>query len=576
MSALREIIAKFGIELDDKELEKGHEHVEGMIGKLKEFGEIVITAFAVEKIKEFVFGLAEQAEGLGKQAEMLGVSAGALQEWQYAASLVGVGADEVTSAMMRLEKGAASAAEKGKGPAADAFRKLGITAKDASGEIKPVEQLMEEVADGLEKTEDPAKRTQIAMGLFGRAGAKLIPLLKEGSGGIRKYRAELEELGGGINEGFIEKSKEMIQNSKRLNMVWLSLKVTIVGALLPYLTEFLVAGRGLAQWILRVTEHSSLLQTGLALLAIKGFMMVSNAIGPLGAGLKMIGTRLLPLIIAFLLLEDAMTFLRGGDSLIGRAIDKAFGPGTSDKVRKWFDDVKKEVSGFFDDLKSRPGKLLDDWHVFTDQLSKDVTDLFGPTFGGILNTAGGMFVSFLDILTGGWTNFSKKTGAVWDEIKLMVSIVAFEFKNMWLLSIGAVQDGFTALWNGLLADAQWVLNMFRKIADALPGQSGVVKSIDDALSALESHKGAGDAVKRVQAAAADTRTGFAARDEDIQSRLNASAYAPQLITQVTVNVPPGTPENMANRVGTAAAQGAGKGADANLRAAHTALKPGGA
>jgi len=103
MSALREILAKFGVEFDTHELEKGHQHVEGMIHQLEHLGASVAVAFGLHEIKEWYENLTEGAIKLKTQAETIGMSADQLQLWQYAAERSHISADGFSMSLNRLQ-----------------------------------------------------------------------------------------------------------------------------------------------------------------------------------------------------------------------------------------------------------------------------------------------------------------------------------------------------------------------------------------------------------------------------------------------------------------------------------------
>ena len=61
-----------------------------------------------------------------------------------------------------------------------AFRALGISLKDNGGNVKTSGDLFLDIAQKFSKMEDGAAKTALAIRLFGRAGAELIPLLNQG------------------------------------------------------------------------------------------------------------------------------------------------------------------------------------------------------------------------------------------------------------------------------------------------------------------------------------------------------------------------------------------------------------
>ena len=83
----------------------------------------------------------------------------------------------------------------GTGEAKDALRFLGIQLRDSSGKMRPMEGLLEDVADALAKIEDPLLRNRIAFKLFDSEGVDVGRMLAAGSEALRQYGDEAERLG---------------------------------------------------------------------------------------------------------------------------------------------------------------------------------------------------------------------------------------------------------------------------------------------------------------------------------------------------------------------------------------------
>lgn len=350
--ALREIIASFGIEFDDKELEKGESSINGMIEKLKKFGPALAEAFVAKEVVEFGMGLAEQAEQLEIHAQVLGMSTDALQKWQFAANLSGVSADELQASLQKMSRTVVQAQGSG-AKLGTAFK--GLDFKRADGTFKDTDELLTDVAATIGGMTDSTLQAAAAAQIFGRSGARMLPFLKKGAAGIAEMKAEVDDLGGGFNEEFIEKSKEMIQDSKRLDFALLGLKVNAVGPLIDLMAEFADGATKIVVELSKWIKNSNATKTALIVLGVAG----AAALLPLLMGIA-------PIVLGFLALEDAITFLTGGDSLIGDWVDENFGPGSQKKVQAFFAAIKD--SGITDALMALRGAFS----IFTDGQPIDV------------------------------------------------------------------------------------------------------------------------------------------------------------------------------------------------------------
>ena len=77
----------------------------------------------------------------------------------------------------------------------DAFDRLGVSTRDAGGNLKSTEQIMMEVADGLKNTADPAIRVKTAFDLMGRSGTAMLQFMAKGSGNMKEFGDKAKQLG---------------------------------------------------------------------------------------------------------------------------------------------------------------------------------------------------------------------------------------------------------------------------------------------------------------------------------------------------------------------------------------------
>jgi len=131
------------------------------------------------------------ADAMNDLSQKTGVSVEALARFKKAASVSGIDIEGVSKKLVKLSKGMFDAANTGKGPASEAFKTLGISATDASGKLKSSEQVMLEVANRFKTMPDGAEKTAIALQLFGKAGADLIPMLNMGGEAIDKMSSKM-------------------------------------------------------------------------------------------------------------------------------------------------------------------------------------------------------------------------------------------------------------------------------------------------------------------------------------------------------------------------------------------------
>ena len=184
------------------------------------------------------------ADATGKMAQKVGLSVEELSKLQYAAKLADVDAGQLQGGLVRLSKGMIEAANN-TGTARNAFAAMGISIKNTDGTLKSSGQVLDEVANKFAGYEDSATKTALAVQLFGRAGADLIPLLNAGASGIKEAGDELERFGAVISTNAAKNAELFNDNITRLTTVGSALGQSIANDILPYLnrltSEFLVA-----------------------------------------------------------------------------------------------------------------------------------------------------------------------------------------------------------------------------------------------------------------------------------------------------------------------------------------------
>jgi hypothetical protein len=392
--ALRELLATFGFAVDTSALSGADSALGNVTESLASMGKGVLAAFAVDAVFSFGRETLQIADALAKQAGALGVSTQQLQGWQHAASLSGSSAEEFTAALTKFTRNVNESGEAAAGPAAKAFKELGVTIKDElTGKLGQPIDLLDGVVAGLENIQDPAKRTALVMDLFGKSGARLLPLFSEGTEGIKALRAEVEELGFGFDEAFLENAQEVNDNVDRVKMGLRGLAIQVIGPMLPDIVELSKGAISVAKsfigWI-KQTNVTRAVVTGLGM----------KALPVLIAGMKTLGSIALRTVAPFLLLEDTVGWLAGDDSAIGEALDKIFGAGTGEAARK---------------------ELLQWFTSFRDLLSNDVVPALksvaeSPLFTGAVKTALDAVLSVLKLIGLALTDNEERAGKLVDSL----------------------------------------------------------------------------------------------------------------------------------------------------------------
>lgn len=237
---------------------------------------------------------ANYAEEIMTTSQQTGIAAEAWSRLKFAAEQSNVQVDTLRAGLFRMGKAAASNSE--------AFAALGISVRDSSGNLKGTEQLFGEVADKLRAIPSEGERGAIAMQLFGRSGRMLLPLLMEGSDGIRKFGDEAERLGIVLDEKAAKAGDDFNDNVDKLKKSVLGLTLQLGQALMPTIQAMVQWITGaVSAWRSWTTEHP---------LLNKAIIVTVTVIGSL---LLICGT----LLKTFSMMQGALAFLQGAQGFLG-------------------------------------------------------------------------------------------------------------------------------------------------------------------------------------------------------------------------------------------------------------------
>jgi TP901 family phage tail tape measure protein len=188
-------------------------------------------------LKEAISETAELGDELSKGAQKAGVTVEALSGLAHAAKLSDVAFEDLVGALAKLAKNMQEAVFTPTSKAAAAFKALGIEVQDANGHLRPTDQVLGDVAEKFASFKDGAGKTAIAMNLFGKSGAQMIPLLNEGKEGIAELTAEAQRLGITMTTEQAEAAERYKDNLERVEAVVTGLKRRIGDELIPTLDE---------------------------------------------------------------------------------------------------------------------------------------------------------------------------------------------------------------------------------------------------------------------------------------------------------------------------------------------------
>lgn len=174
----------------------------------------------------------------------------------------------------------------------DPMSQFGIAAKNADGSVKPMNEVLLATADRFAAMPNGAEKTALALKLFGRAGADLLPFLNRGRDGIAELMAETDKYGLVLSGAQLDAVKQSKAAHRDLEAALDGLQVKIGTGVLPMLTALTNGLAGIPGPVMDVAAPVLTVGAGLAGLAVVGSKVVGalrpavDALGSLNAKLK--------------------------------------------------------------------------------------------------------------------------------------------------------------------------------------------------------------------------------------------------------------------------------------------------
>lgn len=355
----------------------------------------------------FLLSASNKAIELQKLSQATNLSTDNLQQWQYAAEAVGASSAAVTSDLESLLKTMSSPIP---GELNMELMMLGVSVHNASGQLRGADEVLKDVGDKLNKMSS-ARAVQWAE----RVGISndTLMLLKQGRQGLSELFEEAQLVGAIIPEDAINRGAELSKSIKTLKAVFQALGNSIALSFAPNLKkvvdnfkQFLINNADFVRQGLGVTIDGVSRGFGrfwdilvkikdgfVALLQpmqpfLKNMDAVKIVAGLVTGALAGFLALMAPAIIQFaavgaaiagvsLVIEDFITWLQGGESVIGDIVN-AFS-NWMDKFPELKEDLKSVGQVFADVFNAIPGLI--------DKCIDKIEDMF-PVINKILSGLG--------------------------------------------------------------------------------------------------------------------------------------------------------------------------------------------
>ena len=379
------------------------------VGALRSF----LPVLGVAGIAAFAKNNLEAADSMSKLSERTGIAAPTLDKFRQVANLTDTSIESLERAFPALTKNMDMAAQNAKGPAFEAFERLGVSITDSSGNLRDADAVMLDIADRFNGMSDGAEKAALASTIFGtRIGSELIPLLNSGGDAVRNMSTAMTQEFADRAAAFNDRVTKMGEKLRELGLRLTESLLPVLESLLGIVEQVGAAFSKLPQPIQGLVASAVALAGAWALLgpiimplvaAFKGLAALkigaiiagwAGAIGPLIAGLKALGTLIVAIFTGpvgwVALLVAAGVAIYAFRDQIADAL-KAIGKFFADAFKAILGVVKKAAKAYYD-FYVKP--IL--------KFSKNVFDGIVSIFKRLANALKGPFVAVRNVVVNIW------------------------------------------------------------------------------------------------------------------------------------------------------------------------------
>jgi len=412
------------------------------------------------------FKTAAMGDEIAKSSRKAGIGVEQFQELRFAFGQGGVEASKFDTAVLKFNKRLGESATTG-GTADEAFASLGVSLRDADGNVRDAGGALDEVLPKLAAIESDAERAALAGDLFGqRVGPELAAALADGGEGIDAARQKAQDLGIGMDEDATkaaEKFTDQWDDLKQQGLGFLRQFGTPVlefmsGQLFPVIQEKVIpALKAFGEWIgPHLQTAGQWIGEFFNNVVVPAFHSLSDwwtVNGP--AIMEIAGILWDTLRDVFGRISEAVQTVAGwfqgsGDQMSGvMGSLLAFAQETWPQIQaviKSAMDAISAVIGFVIDVVQG---LWDGWGQYILEFAKTIWNAVKQVIGGALDFIQGLFEVFAGLFTGDWSR-------MWDGVKQAASGVWDIIKGLWEALLGAIElvlevawETITSMWSRL-------------------------------------------------------------------------------------------------------------------------------
>ena len=178
----------------------------------------------------------DSADSLSKLSQRVGITVESLSTLIPVADLAGVSGEKFEGGLRKLATRMLDAAT-GSDEAARGFAAVGVAIQNQDGTLRATDQVLLDLTDRFKAMPDGAEKTALAVELFGKSGADLIPFLNQGRDGVEALTTELQALGVQIGGDTAAQAEVFNDSLAKVRLAISSIGNRVIEAFLPAMND---------------------------------------------------------------------------------------------------------------------------------------------------------------------------------------------------------------------------------------------------------------------------------------------------------------------------------------------------
>lgn len=283
---------KAAIESAKKNLAGLGQSASNLAGYFPAISAAIAAAFSAQALN----GAVDMLDRLDDLSEKSGISVESLSALRYAGEASGTSFDQLANGLKKFSVNISEAAG-GSKEQTELFAKLGVSVKDANGQVRDTDKILSDVAAKFSTYADGANKSALAQKVFGKAGEDMIPLLNQGADGIARMTEEGQRLGVIFSGEAAAAAAEFNDNLKKIGLTAEASMTVIAGQVIPTINQLMEEFLSTKDGSNSLAESvGSGLRTALETIAVLAqnvayvFKQTGNEIGGIAAQLVALGT----------------------------------------------------------------------------------------------------------------------------------------------------------------------------------------------------------------------------------------------------------------------------------------------